>query len=582
MLCQAQLPAEKDWKKRLGTVNPQKAEKLFEEIFSDSSSPLTKNTSAPISYELYLKVKQLIALAPYSDYFYYSGDLCEKPYSMYPRMLDSIADPAIKMMLVEDVVELGKRFVDDLDSINVLRELNTSTKGDPLTMPLAKIRRAHYNYLFAHNPEYYPAHLYDKLKAYELYREAFKEFLAAKGNQGKELHAYYVQEYYKVCQDLYQSDEEKYYEQFLADYQEIVQVCDKLLVPYYDVPDTVKTNPQNEEYSLFRQYNAATYGCELQPRDTIIRGQFIESIDTIPTGVKLLFAASGAASADRLRTYYAPRLEANRQNKEYLDHSIRFMFDNGFTMDTVVYNYCKASYEIGKTYENCIGLATSAYIGLIDKTEMRSYYTDALQVASSDALKAKIRFWIARSLYTTRPKYVALDENGDTVMVKKEVRGSDGFVSIKDVPKYENYSKNTPEYQQWENDIFACNTNLELMLKASADLLKDPSLDVRDYVAQAYYMMGENHYWLAAVNASLDDAEMSVINFQKAAQLNIKASQISGRAVNASERIIGAKGIKQKIKEAKAKAKKDDAKTKAYEEYMRKKKAEEDFWKQGH
>ena len=80
--------------------------------------------------------------------------------------------------------------------------------------------------MFAHDPKYYPAHLYDKEKAYNLYKEAFKEFLASKGDQGKELHAYYVREYYTACEDLYRSDEEKYYEQFLSDYQEIVQVCD--------------------------------------------------------------------------------------------------------------------------------------------------------------------------------------------------------------------------------------------------------------------------------------------------------------------------------------------------------------------
>ncbi len=541
-LCHAQLPTEGDWKVRLGNIDQGKAKKMFEYVFSESSPLVGANVGKPIELPFYINFKQLTTLAPYCDYLFYSGQLHETnviPTSMYKRMLDSIPDPAIKMMLVEDVVELGNIYVDNLDSVNVLRELNSSTKGTPLTMPLAKIKRAHYNYMYAHNPQYYPSHLYDREKAYKLYKDAFDAFRDAKDEQGGgELEGRFVLEYFNTCYDLYRSDEEKYYEQFLEDYQEVVQVCDKLLIPYYEVPDSIKNDENNSQYYTYRDYNYITNASKEQgwPDD----------------GIKSLFKNSGAAEADRLRGYYAPRLEANRQNADFLNTAIGFMYANGFVSDSLFYYYCKASHDLAPTYENCIGLASSAYLGLVDKAEMRGYYTEALELASSEVNKAKIRFWIATSLYTFRPR----DAEGNT------------------------YGKDSPEYQQWENDIFACNMNLKMMLESSEELLKDPSLDVRAYVSQAYYMMGENHYWLAALNTSLEDINLSIRNFETSSQMNLPDKPINGRNVNVTSRLETAMKVKDTILKRMADKKRLKKMADDYNEYMAKKKREEDFWNQ--
>ncbi len=538
LACQAQLSV--DDKDRMGTVSPEKAKALYLEVFGPKSPIVGGNEAMPVSISFYLKFRQLIELAPYSNYAFYTGYLYENANEpstpMYRRMLDSIADPALKVMFVEDVVEHADMYVDHLDSLNMLR---TMLKLPPLTQPLAKIKRAHYNYNFAHDTKYYPSHLYDKKKAYELYREAFKEFMDAKDEQGgDELPGFYVSEYFKTCIDLYKTDEEKYYEQFLGDYQELVQLCDKLLVPYYEIPDSVKNDPNNPKYSLFQDYNFITNAQEEA------NGQ---------DGVKALFKKSGAAETYRLKAYYAPRLETNRRDVDYLNKAISFMYANGFVNDTLFYEYCKASHDLAPTYENCIGLASSAYLGLVDKAEMRDYYTEALGLASSEANKAKIRFWIATSLYTTRPR----DAEGNT------------------------YGKSTPEYQQWENDIFACNTNLSKMLESSDELLKDPSLDVRGYVAQAHYMMGENYYWLAALNTSMEDVKLSIQNFNTASEMNLPSKPINGRAVNVASRLEAAEKVRKSIQERMADARRRKAATDAYNAYIKKKQAEEAFWNQG-
>lgn len=544
-LCSAQLPAEGDWRNRLGIIDQQKVKELYPFVFS-KTSPINGGTDT-LDTEFYIKIKQLMSLAPYSDYYYYSGKLYEYPNSMYKLMLDRNSDPAVKVMLVEDVIEHGKMYVDHLDSINVIRELNSGTKGNPLTMPLAKIKRAHYNYKFAHDPKYYPQHLYDKKKAYELYREAFKDFLVAKDEQGgTELEAYYVMEYFKTCYDMYKTDEEKYYEQFLTDYQEIVQVCDKLLIPYYDIPDTIKNNESDPKYALYRGYNYWT---------NARKGGNVKD-----DGIKALFAASGAGSAERLKRYFAPRLEHNKQNKEFLDNAISFMYANGLTTDTVLYDYCKASYELGKTYENCLGMANSAYLGMIDKDKMREYYMQALDLSSSELNKAIIHYLVATSLYSRPPSYIKTDAQG----VSKSVF----------------YNVGTEEYNMWERDMNACNRNLEKMLEYSDELLKSSSLIQRDYVAQAYYMIGENKYQFSILNKSIEEASSSLIYFQKAGQLAIQAKVINRNNVNVETRIGNVKDRIQSIKSEKRTAKQDEAKRKAYEEYLERKKREEAFWNQ--
>ncbi len=552
----AQLPVEGDYRVRLGTIDQEKALMLFNSIYGNDDSPLKASNAErnlPIDIPFYIDFKQLTTLAPYADYDFYSGRLYEEDLpipSMYKRMLDSITDPAIRVMLVEDVVEHGNIYVDHMDSINVLRELNTATKGDPLTMPLAKIKRAHYNYMYAHNPQYYPPHLYDKERAYRLYREAFQEFLSAKGDQGKELHAFYVREYYRVCEDLYRSNEEKYYEQFLGDYLEIVDVCDKLLVPYYDVPDSIKMRSTDPEYVQYRNYNAATNGIEIKFRgDTIINGRYYEFNDTIPTGVKWLFYYSGAANPERLKSYYGARLEANRNNKEFLDRAIQFMFDNGLKLDSVVYEYSKASYELGKTYNNCLGLAFSAYIGLIPMEDMRLYYMDALDMSTSALDKARIHYLIAVSLYTPLPSGVTLS---------------------------------SPRFLQWVDDITACNQNLNDLLSASDVLLASSNLADRGYVAQAYYMLGENHYQLSFAYQKSDIINEALNNFYEAGRRNLSAENgINGRSVNLQKRIEDALGRKEKIREQEIKDRVNKRRQEEYEAYMRKKAAEEAFWNQG-
>lgn len=529
MLCHAQLlPTDST---RYGAKDPQKAIELYKLVFAKDSPISQGNETMPVKEEFYINFKRLADLAPYLNYYPYSGYYYENPTSLYQRMLDSIADPAFKVMLVEDAVACGQMFVDHLDSINVVRDWNPQTKGNPLTMPLAKIKRAHYNYKFAHDPKYYPAHLYDKEKAYELYREAFKEFLDAKGEQGgSELEAVFVMEYFRTCYDLFKTDEEKYYEQFLTDYQEIVQVCDKLLIPYYDVPDSIKNNEGDPAYRMFQSYNYYT---------------------NHPTeGIKAYFKNSGAATPERLSAYYDQRLNENRRDSAYLNKAINLMNENGCTQTETYYSYCEASYAISPTYSNCIGCAFASKAYNM-RNEMVKYFLEAKELAADDLQRGLIAFQIGSETNLPRPK----DENG------------------------KNYAKGTPEFAEWEKNIMLSAANLKQVLDYQEAFKDNSSIAVRKIPAHAAYQLGFAYYRMAAIEQSSKECDQAIayVNMAMVASpqdYNENATSLIANINNA--RVQYAEREAAIYRNAKQRAELQ----RRYDEYIRKKKAEEDFWKQ--
>lgn len=529
MLCHAQLlPTDST---RYGAKDPQKAIELYKLVFAKDSPISQGNETMPVKEEFYINFKRLADLAPYLNYYPYSGYYYENPTSLYQRMLDSIADPAFKVMLVEDAVACGQMFVDHLDSINVVRDWNPQTKGNPLTMPLAKIKRAHYNYKFAHDPKYYPAHLYDKEKAYKLYREAFKEFLDAKGEQGgSELEAVFVMEYFRTCYDLFKTDEEKYYEQFLTDYLEIVQVCDKLLIPYYDIPDSIKNNEGDPAYRQFQSYNYYT--------------------NHSTEGIKAYFKNSGAATPERLSAYYDTKLSENRRDTAYLDKAIHIMNENGCTQTETYFSYCEASYAIRPTYLNCIGCAFASRAYNM-RGEMVKYFQEAQKLATNDLQRGLIAYQIGSETNLPRPK----DANGN------------------------NFAKDTPEFAEWEKNIMLSAANLKQVLEYQEAFKDNSSIAVRKIPAHAAYQLGLAYYRMAAIEYSSKECDQAIayVNMAMAASpedYNENAKSMLGNINDARAKY--AEREARINRDAKQRAKQQAE----YEEYLRKKKAEEDFWKQ--
>lgn len=537
----AQLPEQGGFNTRVGTKDPKRVQGLVRNIFENPPFlPTDKKLTKDHFHRFYFSFRRLADIAPYVVYNFYNGDLWnERPnckYGLYGQLIDSIStDPAMKMVVVNTILDLARNFVDNHDSVNVVRNNRAWQEGgenkidpnDTLSLPVAMTKYAHLYFTYAGNPNFYPAHLYDKVQARQNFRNAFTLMRERNIDPGGELEGFYVNEYYRACEQLFKSDEEKYYEQFLQDYLEIVQTCDNLLIPYYDVPDSIKNDQGNPAYRQFQSYNWYTNHHE--------------------SGVKALFRASGAAEPERLNKYYMDKLKANRTDNDFLTKSINILIENGCANTEAFFSYCEASYAIEPTFLNCFGSALSSkQLGMID--EMRKYFMDAYKHAENDLQRGTVAYHIGTSLNVGRPVDPATGKN---------------------------YPVSTPQYEEWERNMSTASSNLKIVLDLQEALGNSPSIDVRKYPADAAYGLGMNIYRMINSAPMVEECDKAINYFQMS-----MAAAPDKYNRNAQDMIDRLTKVRAQLAERNRANKEHDKKMREYQEYLRKKKQEEDFWNQ--
>ena len=536
----SQLPEKGDYKTRVGIKAPAKVQDWMQVIFNRPPyiDPYAEVDS--LSYvEFYRAFKSLADNAPYVDYTFYSGDFSEPQFdpvtkktlekSIYDKLLLNFQDPAIRLLIIEDILSLGRNFIDNLDSVNVVRNNRDTLEraaSDSLSQPVAMTKYAHLYYKYAGNPAYYPAHFYNLEQARENFKSAFKILRDRNIDPGSELEGVYVSEYYRTCEELFKSDEEKYYEQFLQDYSEILQTCDNLLIPFYDIPDSIKNDPntKNLEYLKFQSYNYYT--------------------NHNVKGVKALFKASGAAAPERLNDYYMSQLEDHRKDTTYLNMAINLLNQNGCSQTPAFYSYCEASYLIKPTYLNCLGRAYASKKDSL-RDDMINYFVKAYDLATIDLQRGLIAYQIGCANNTPIP----------TNDIKSAV------------------------YSKWVNDMNTAYANLKKVFDVQMAFSESSSIEVRQIPARTAYELAQNRYRLRYTltsTAEMDEAEKYVKLAMEAAPdlYNNPVNQIGPNLL----KLI--KERRQKLIADAKDAKVRKAQEKAYAEYLKKKRVEEEFWKQ--
>lgn len=526
----AQLPEKGDWKTRVGVKAPSMIEALTMKVLDNPPHATSTRILTCKDYlDYYESFKKLTDYAPYAHYHFYSGAFSEERRSdlgdrtIYECILDSITDEAIRVVIIDDFLALGRNIFEHLDSINIVRangkKGGLKSDSDTLSLPVAMTKYAHLYYKYAGNPKYYPAHLYDKVQARENYRKAFRMLVDNNIDPGEELEAVYLNEYYGVCEDLYKTDVEKYYDQFLQDYLDIVQVCDNLLIPYYNIPEEEKNDENNPLYEKYRAYNYWTEHPEF--------------------GIKALFQSSGAAESERLSSYYLAKLGTYRRDSVYLNRALNILNKNNCTQTEAFYSYSEALYAIMPTYLSCIGCAlASKEYNMRD--DMIKYFTEAYDLANSDMQRGLIAYQIGMEMNTPIPT--------------EDIKSS--------------------EYTSWEDNMHTAYSNLKKVLLAEREFANSSAIAIREIPARTRFALAQNLYRLRYSSNSI--AEMN-----EAAGYVREAMQQAPKLFSAGPGLL--KNIESRISKLKNDARdrrRDEAQQKAYNEYLRKKKAEEDFWNQ--
>ena len=519
-----------NWKKHVGALSPDQVQKI-EASFVKGLPPIlnTRKLSEKESLQAYMSFRKIKNYAPYAFYDLYSNNFIDvrsnyNNQSVYGNILDSISDMAMRAVVVKDLLAFEHNLVDHLDSVNLIRSEVVNT-NDSISEAVALIKYAHIYYSYAGNSQYYPAHLYDKVQARENYALAFKLMRDKNIDPGSEIEAIYVNEYYRACEDLYKTDEEKYYEQFLQDYLDIVQTCDNLLIPYYNVPDSLKNDPSNSQYRQYQSYNYYT-------------NHNVE-------GVKALFKNSGAS--ERLNDYYLDQLNSHRKDNDYLNKAIYILLENGCANTEAFFSYCEASYAMEPSYLNCFGsaLASKKYNM---RSEMIQYFQEAYKLAENDLQRGTMAYQIGMAMNVPRPV---------------------------DPSTNKNYAKGTPEYTEWENNMMLAAANLKQVLALQDAFSSSSSIDVRKYPADAAYALAQNLYRLVSSAMSVEVCDEAI----QYAQMAMAAAPDKYNA-NAESLVANITNARQQIANLNREQKAYERRKKEYEAYMKKKKAEEDFWNQ--
>ena len=517
----AQMPEGSDIKAYYGTKNPAKAQELYNKIFVDG-----KKNKERVTIDSYRDLKELIDLAPYCTYYLYNGYLYQNETSPLRRLIDSIPDPATKKVIIDDFLKLGENYINNLDSINLIRKKDLKDKSaaeKSISEPVGKIKYADMYYNLAGNPKYYPAKLYKKDSARTNFYNAFKLLRELNIDPGNEVEGYYISEYYKACEDLFRTDEDRYYVQFLEDYQELVKVCDNLLIPYYDIPDSIKLNLNDPEYRMFNSYNYWT--------------------NHHTQGIKALFKNSGAATPERLNQYFLARLDEHKTDTAYLNRAIEMLSENGAIQTKAYYDYCNASYKIGPNYNNCIGKALYCKEGEM-YDDMVNYYQEALKWAPDNYSKGLVAYQIGIYTNTTRPK--------DMITGKPVQKGS-------------------IEFNDWSANLMRAISNLKTVIEVQDVFRNSPKIAIREIPARAYYQLGLATYRYVNVVPDIKICDEAISYLRMAIQANCKDDAVG--MINNVNKARNDIVTKTKKNAANAKANQE------YQEYLRKKKAEEDFWK---
>ena len=291
--------------------------------------------------DAYTYWKKVFADAPVSRHSLYTdGVTILKNLIAGTKVLDERKVYADEMMKVYD------QQLQYLDKLNLLRKT-------PWTEYYVKGEKAH-NYL-----TYYPR--MDNNKAYDMLAEVIEE--AGDKNQ-----YYIIGDYMKVSLAKFKADEthrEQFVQDYLASAEHIAAIAEK-------VQNMSNPNPK-----------------------------LIEAVAKIKENVDGYFINSGAAECDQLEAIYAPKVEENKENLEYLRKVVAVMGMLDCTESETYYNASEYAHHIAPTAATAAGCAYR-YLKRGDMTKSLEYFDQAIELDTVATSKAEYCYKAAVVLNSDR------------------------------------------------------------------------------------------------------------------------------------------------------------------------------------
>ena len=312
-----------------------------------------QQTNANKDYQdMYENYKWIKTYAPFAQ----NGIYTQGPFMFY-NLINAEQDPVKRRRYFDEMMELFDLRQKNLDVLNTFSNTK-STLGDVLS-----VKAEYYNFLALESL----GDKYDLRNSYKNFAEAIK---MVNEQGGREITGNFLQTFFLVSDAIYKAMPNTAREQYLQDYLDSKDACEKML--------QLAKEAQEEG-------------------DTVRAKQLVATYDAPLAAIEQIFAASGAADSAQLISIYTKKFDGYKNDINKLNSSLTLMQQNDCDNSDIYYQYAEAAYALEPTFTSAIGLAQKAQKdGLLDK--MLEYYNTALELASSDAKRGAICLNICNGL----------------------------------------------------------------------------------------------------------------------------------------------------------------------------------------
>lgn len=300
--------------------------------------------------EAYTPWKWLIEHAPISQASIYT-----RGQTMLEQLTYNSPEKADKQKYLKellDMYDIRNKYVNELNSFS--SALMQTSKGTNIC------RKA---YFYAN---YGPTVLddYSLENAYGMFTEGIN---LVNDDPSREVEGFVLYKYFDVSYQKYRKDPANFREQFIKDYMLCKEVCEKMLE---------KAN---------------------QASDSVAAQKIVAQYDPVLVNVEDNFGKSRAAAREDLIAIFTPKVEAKKDDFNYLQSVIDILAANDCDDTEVYYTASRYAYEIKPTYNSAIGTA-QWYTNQNNHAESVKYYDKAIELCTNDRLKSRIAMRVVYAL----------------------------------------------------------------------------------------------------------------------------------------------------------------------------------------
>lgn len=302
--------------------------------------------------DMYSNYQWLKKYAPFAV----NGIYTQSPIMFY-YLIKAEPDQAKKKKLFDEMMELFDLRQKNLDALNTFAKTK-STLGDVLS-----VKAEYYNFVAQEA-------LGDKYDLRDSYRNFAEAIKMVNEQGGREITGSFLQTFFLVSDAIYKAMPNTAREQYLQDYLDSKDACEKML-------------------QLAKEAQ--------QEGDTVRARTLVATYDAPLAAIEQIFAQSGAADSTQLIAIYTKKFDSYKNDIGKLNSSLTLMQQNDCDNSDIYYKYAEAAYTLEPTFTSAIGLAQKAQKdGQLDK--MLEYYNTALELATSDARRGVICLNICNGL----------------------------------------------------------------------------------------------------------------------------------------------------------------------------------------